>query len=138
MYQHQLQFLHSSERMLKGFSNNSSSAFAMENLLASGKLTPENLVLNLHQSRVKASQECKGEPEELDGSDRLSLDINTCLRGRCSNCGRLDCNIAECRGRESLTKDSKPVLKFSVSAILGDQEHGRNLHGGKHMRGFRT
>lgn len=137
MYQHQLQFLHSPDRMLKSINNNSSSPFSMENLLAGAKLSPENLVLNLHQSRTKGSpQDCKGDgrmaqQEELDGADRLSLDFNTCLRGRCSSCGRLDCNFVECRDRESMTKDSKPVLKFSVSAILGDQEHGKNLHGGK-------
>ncbi|KAJ8916065.1 hypothetical protein NQ315_010933 [Exocentrus adspersus] len=51
------------------------------------------------------------------------LRFNNCLRSRiCSNCGRLDCNFLHCRLSSEGLKDTKPVLKFSVSAILGDDK----------------
>ncbi|XP_056637655.1 homeobox protein DBX1 [Diorhabda sublineata] len=133
MYQSTLQFLTSHrEKMLKSINNNQNS-FSMENLLSNGKLSPENLETSKDSEEFKNSHQNKIE----DDDDRLSpissgslqaekndvfLRFNSCLRNRlCSNCGRLDCNFIQCRLSEGV-KDSKPVLKFSVSAILGDDK----------------
>ncbi|XP_057671106.1 homeobox protein DBX1 [Diorhabda carinulata] len=133
MYQSTLQFLTSHrEKMLKSINNNQNS-FSMENLLSNGKLSPENLETSKDSEEFKNSHLNKIE----DDDDRLSpissgslqaekndvfLRFNSCLRNRlCSNCGRLDCNFIQCRLSEGV-KDSKPVLKFSVSAILGDDK----------------
>ncbi|CAG9861241.1 unnamed protein product [Phyllotreta striolata] len=125
MYQSTLQFLSTHrEKMLKSFNHQTN--FSMENLLS-----------NENPDASKDSEEYKASKMEEE-DDRLSpipvgglqadragdvfLRFNTCLRNRiCSNCGRLDCNFIHCRLSESV-KDNKPVLKFSVSAILGDEK----------------
>lgn len=123
----------------------------MENLLSSGKISPENLEILTDKSQeacdvsphsiIKSSlspnentRNSEGEMERLSPitggtggvieKNDVFLRFNNCLRGRlCSNCGRLDCNFFQCRlSSESCMKDNKPVLKFSVSAILGDEK----------------
>nr|CAH7756232.1 unnamed protein product [Callosobruchus chinensis] len=116
--------------------NNNQSPFSMDNLLSTGKISPENLDLkrdeDLHHI-IKRSPSPVANARQEEEEDRLSpalandrnemfLRFNSCLRNRiCSNCGRLDCNFIHCRFGDSI-KDSKPVLKFSVSAILGDEK----------------
>ncbi|XP_017777667.1 PREDICTED: homeobox protein DBX1 [Nicrophorus vespilloides] len=127
--------------------NNNASPFSMESLLSSReKLSPEI-----------GEKESDGEFKKSDNnseSDRTSPDrqiassaglqqqqqlmasskddvlarFNSCFKNRiCSNCGRLDCNLIQCRlGTENIIKDTKPVLKFSVSAILGNEYHQQN------------
>lgn len=157
MYQNTLQFFHHQERMLKSL--NSTSSFSMENLLSkmqqpNGKLSPENLVININgkssdETRTSEIQDnsksslspCEVNRGEID-NDRLSpidknetyINFNNCFKNRiCSHCGRLDCNFLQCRmhSDNSIIKDSKPVLKFSVSAILGNDEPERNIRHGK-------
>ncbi|XP_074041829.1 homeobox protein Dbx [Leptinotarsa decemlineata] len=146
MFQNTLHFVNTHrEKMLKGLNNNQS-PFSMESLLSSGKMSPENLDLKDSkedsEESYKSPHLIKRSPSPSNGKmedddDRLSpmssgsipvdrndvfLRFNNCLRSRmCSNCGRLDCNFLHCRLSESI-KDSKPVLKFSVSAILGDEK----------------
>lgn len=160
MYQNTLQFFHHQERMLKSLNN--SSSFSMENLLAkmqpNGKISPENLVINIngkngeeternaeeHMRMIQENSKSSLSPCEPNRgdveSDRLSplektdyLNFNNCLKNRiCSHCGRLDCNFLQCRMHsENVIKDNKPVLKFSVSAILGNDEPERNIRSGK-------
>ncbi|KAG5881784.1 hypothetical protein JTB14_002959 [Gonioctena quinquepunctata] len=128
----------------------------MESLLSSGKISPENLDIKGSkedsEENYKLPHLIKRSPSPSNGKiedddDRLSpmspasipmerndlfLRFNSCLRGRiCSNCGRLDCNFLHCRLSEGI-KDSKPVLKFSVSAILGDEKlQQKNSNSGK-------
>lgn len=72
-----------------------------------------------------------------DKNDNVFFKFNNCFKNRiCSNCGRLDCNYIQCRIQSDncVVKDNKPVLKFSVSAILGNTEHhqqSRNVQNGK-------
>lgn len=142
MYQSTLHFLNTHrEKMLKSI--NQQNSFSMENLLSNGKISPENLDTSKDSEEYKASPQ----PKIEDDDDRLSpmssgslqaekndvfLRFNSCLRSRiCSNCGRLDCNFIHCRLSEGI-KDTKPVLKFSVSAILGDdklQQRNHNING---------
>lgn len=113
----------------------------------------ENYKIHHHQQELLMKRslspginESRGKVE--DEEDRLSpipstnihndrndvfLRFNNCLRSRiCSNCGRLDCNFLQCRLTSDSLKDSKPVLKFSVSAILGDEKiQHRNSNSGK-------
>ncbi|XP_072380378.1 uncharacterized protein Dbx [Diabrotica undecimpunctata] len=136
MYQSTLQYLNSHrEKMLKSI-NNHHNSFSMENLLSNGKISPENLDTSKDSEEFKTSPNPHQHKME-DEDDRLSpmssgslqadkndvfLRFNSCLRNRiCSNCGRLDCNFLQCRLSDGI-KDSKPVLKFSVSAILGDDK----------------
>lgn len=144
MFQNTLHLINHREKMLKSFNNNS--PFSMENLLSTGKISPENLEINISDKSqedehgLKYSQDLKSSlsPAETTRSesenDRLSpnseknelfLRFNNCFKNRiCSNCGRLECNFLQCRiSSDSLIKDTKPILKFSVSAILGDEHH---------------
>lgn len=136
MFHSALQFVNSHrEKMLKSINNNQSS-FSMENLLSGAGMSPEEKeeTFKLHQHMLKRSPSPIAQPEKIDEEDdRLSpalsndkndmfLRFNNCLRSRmCSNCGRIDCNFLQCRVSDSI-KDTKPVLKFSVSAILGDEK----------------
>lgn len=157
--------------MLKSLNNNQS-PFSMDNLLSSGKMSPEDLdgnkedlldrtseenyKIHHHQQEMLMKRslspnigENRGKTEEEE--DRLSpisstniqndkndvfLRFNNCLRSRiCSNCGRFDCNFLQCRLTSDGLKDSKPVLKFSVSAILGDEKiEQRNSSSGKYWK----
>lgn len=156
MFQNSLQFVSHRTKMLKSLNNNQN-PFSMDNLLATGKISPEielddpNRAEDLTDSDYKRNSyspaSTKQEDELSDHVDeRLSppnerthhsdfLSRFNCIRNRiCSNCGRLDCNYLQCRlNSENLIKDSKPVLKFSVSAILGDEkrEGQRNGYSGK-------
>lgn len=105
--------------MLKGLTNNNNHSFSMESLLA------ENVESNTAQT-----------------DDESGDVLVRCLKNRvCSNCGRVDCNnfLQCCNSRVAggdsgggIIKDSKPVLKFSVSAILGnEQPTSRNVQNGK-------
>lgn len=158
-----LQFFHHQERMLKSL--NSASSFSMENLLAkmqpNGKISPENLVININGNNLDDNGRTSEENLRLmqDNSkssmspcdvnrvesenDRLSpldktetyINFNNCLKTRiCSHCGRLDCNFLQCKMHsDTIIKDNKPVLKFSVSAILGNEEPDRNTRSGKNL-----
>ncbi|GJQ85889.1 hypothetical protein Trydic_g21745 [Trypoxylus dichotomus] len=71
-------------------------------------------------------------PEKND----VFLRFNNCFKnsGICSSCGRLDCNFFQCRMNDtavSTVKDNKPVLKFSVSAILGTENQPKHIQNGK-------
>lgn len=147
-----LHFLQSTEKMLKSLNNNNTSPFSMENLLSREKLSPGNLEINLEKSEGnegKYSHESKlslsptentheSDNERLSPSEKndVFLKFNNCFKNRiCSNCGRLDCNFLQCRMQsDSCVKDSKPVLKFSVSAILGNEHHqqNRSIQNGKY------
>ncbi|XP_008190706.2 homeobox protein DBX1 [Tribolium castaneum] len=89
--------------MFKKMLKSVNSPFSMENLLS----TPEPL----EEDRKSESERLT--PEKSDVFLRLKNRI-------CSNCGRLECNFFQCRITSDI-KDTKPVLKFSVSAILGDE-----------------
>lgn len=130
--------------MLKSINNNQS-PFSMDNLLSSAGISPEDKEENfkLHQHMLKRSPSPTVQQEKMDEEDdRLSpalsnektdmfLKFNNCLRSRmCSNCGRIDCNFLQCRLSDSI-KDTKPVLKFSVSAILGDEKLQQRSNSGK-------
>lgn len=130
--------------MLKSINNNQS-PFSMDNLLSSAGISPEDKEesFKLHQHMLKRSPSPLVQQEKLDeDDDRLSpalsnektdmfLKFNNCLRSRmCSNCGRIDCNFLQCRLSDSI-KDTKPVLKFSVSAILGDEKLQQRSSSGK-------
>lgn len=112
---------HNREKMLKGLNNNNNnSSFSMESLLAGGD----------------SEGEAKTTAEE-EANDVLVR----CLKNRvCSSCGRVDCNVLQCCNRvvagggggEGMIKDTKPVLKFSVSAILGnEQPTSRSIQNGE-------
>lgn len=110
---------HNREKMLKGLNNNNNHSFSMESLLA------ENVV----------------ESGATTADDEAGDVLVRCLKNRvCSSCGRVDCNnvLQCCNSRVAggdgggIIKDSKPVLKFSVSAILGnEQPTSRNVQSGK-------
>lgn len=117
----------------------------MENLLSGAGMSPEDKEesFKLHQQMLKRSPSPSLQQEKLEeDDDRLSpalsnektdmfLKFNNCLRSRmCSNCGRIDCNFLQCRLSDSI-KDTKPVLKFSVSAILGDEKLQQRSNSGK-------
>lgn len=156
-----LHFFSNTEKMLKSINNNTSS-FSMDNLLSREKLSPEidrssdddrqQLLESIRNSRqnFKFHQDAKlsasptdntrseGESDRLTPTDKneVFLRFNNCLKNRmCSNCGRFDCNYFQCRVQgENLTiKDTKPVLKFSVSAILGNdhQQQKTSIQNGK-------
>lgn len=122
----------------------------MENLLSREKLSPANLEINLDKSDgsdSKYSHETKlslsptenaheSDNERLSPNEKTDVffKFNNCFKNRiCSNCGRLDCNFIQCRIQsENCAKDNKPVLKFSVSAILGNEyQQNRTVHNGK-------
>lgn len=123
---------HNREKMLKGLNNNNNnSSFSMESLLA------ENV-----GGATAADDDGGG-----GGADDVLV---RCLKNSnrvCSNCGRLDCNnVLQCcnsrggggEGGVGIIKDSKPVLKFSVSAILGnEQPTSRSVQSGEYWRGKR-
>lgn len=101
--------------MLKGLNNNNNNnnhSFSMESLLADGD-------------------------SKMTGEEEANDVLVRCLKNRvCSSCGRVDCNLLQCcnrvGGSDGMIKDSKPVLKFSVSAILGnEQPTSRNIQNGK-------
>ncbi|CAG9770197.1 unnamed protein product [Ceutorhynchus assimilis] len=141
MFQNTLQFVTHRTKMLKSLNNNQN-PFSMDNLLSNGKISPEldlecdsNRAEDLTDSEYKRNSYSPNSPKQEDElsdhvEERLSPNNNdffsrfNCIRNRiCSNCGRLDCNFLQCRlNSENLIKDSKPVLKFSVSAILGDEK----------------
>lgn len=116
-------------------------------------MSPENLDINISDKNLdetddgdfKRSSEGKSSENEAD-NDRLSpmeksdvlLRFNGCFKNRiCSNCGRLDCNYLHCRmTSDSMIKDNKPVLKFSVSAILGNEQPSRTVQNGKCLDTF--
>lgn len=139
MYQNgsALQFLHGTEKMLKSLSShNNASPFSMESLLAREKLSPDNLEKSEEQElRRMSGPESDGEaesgPQTVQQAAATATDVllklNSCFKSRiCSGCGRLDCGYLQCRVQSDAhgyAKDSKPVLKFSVSAILGTEHH---------------
>lgn len=135
----------SNETMLKSLNNNAS-PFSMDNLLSkmppSGKTTPETPDGDRNQPEHDANSTdgARSQPE----SDRLSpnekqdvfFGFSGCFKNRiCSNCGQIDCNLLHCRmqgvSSENSVKDAKPVLKFSVSAILGTDNQTRSIQNGK-------
>lgn len=80
------------------------------------------------------------ETSATTADDEASDVLVRCLKNRvCSSCGRVDCNVLQCCNSRvvggdggGIIKDSKPVLKFSVSAILGnEQPTSRNIQSGK-------
>lgn len=112
--------------MLKGLNNNNNNSFSMESLLA------ENV-----GGATTADDDGGG------GADDVLV---RCLKNSnrvCSNCGRLDCNnVLQCcnsrggggEGGVGIIKDNKPVLKFSVSAILGnEQPTSRSVQSGEYI-----
>lgn len=132
--------------MLKSLNNNAS-PFSMESLLGNGNRSPENADEKNEDSERNSEESYKmsetmgypmkcvspedGRSEgEVEEKNDVFLKFGNCLKGRiCSGCGRLDCNMLQCRlGTGDLIKDNKPVLKFSVSAILGDDRG----HGARH------
>ncbi|XP_066257945.1 homeobox protein DBX1 isoform X2 [Euwallacea similis] len=141
MFQNTLQFVGHRTKMLKSLNNNQN-PFSMDNLLSNGKISPEmelecesNRAEDLTDSDFKRSSYSPSSPKQEDElsdhtEERLSPNHGdffsrfNCLRNRiCSNCGRFDCNYLQCRlNSDTLIKDNKPVLKFSVSAILGDEK----------------
>lgn len=156
-------FLNSTEKMLKSLNNNTSpfsmenllsrEKLSPENLEVDRSPESERSPLETYRNAKPVFKYChepklSSSPTENtrseSESDRLSpseknevfLRFNSCLKNRiCSNCGRLDCNFLQCRMQgENLTlKDNKPVLKFSVSAILGNehQQESKNVQNGK-------
>lgn len=133
------------QKMLKGLNNNNASPFSMENLLSRGKLSPENLDINdedqedNYKNKTEINNKNCLSPSETE-NDRLSpveradlyFRFNGFKNRICSNCGRMDCNFLHCRMNSGeIVKDNKPVLKFSVSAILGDEPPTRSLQNGK-------
>ncbi|XP_045467357.1 homeobox protein engrailed-like SMOX-2 [Harmonia axyridis] len=137
-------FISYREKMLKSLNNNAS-PFSMESLLSNGKMSPETVDEKNDESERNSEEgyrvsESLGYPSkcvspenarsEGEGEEKndVFLKFGNCFKGRiCTNCGRLDCML-RCRlSTEELMKDSKPVLKFSVSAILGDDRG----HGGR-------
>lgn len=155
-----LHLLNNPEKMLRSLNNNTS-AFSMENLLSREKLSPENLEIidrnaedidrsslenfRLNQSDKKPSSSPSETTRSEGENDRLSpvispekndlfLRFNNCFKnsGICSSCGRLDCNFFQCRMNDvNVVKDNKPVLKFSVSAILGTENQPKHIQNGK-------
>ncbi|KAK9753877.1 hypothetical protein QE152_g1552 [Popillia japonica] len=151
-----LHLLNNPEKMLRSLNNNTS-AFSMENLLSREKLSPENLEIidrnaedidrsslenfRLNQSDKKPSSSPSETTRSEGENDRLSpvispekndlfLRFNNCFKnsGICSSCGRLDCNFFQCRMNDvNVVKDNKPVLKFSVSAILGTENQPKHI-----------
>lgn len=150
MFHSTLQFVNSHrEKMLKSINNNQS-PFSMENLLSSTGMSVEDKeeTLKLHQHLLKRSPSPVQQEKIEEDDDRLSpalvnekndmfLKFNNCLRSRmCSNCGGIDCNFLHCRLSDSI-KDTKPVLKFSVSAILGDEKlNQKDVIGKRKFLGF--
>lgn len=149
MFQNTLQLVAHRTKMLKSLNNNQN-PFSMDNLLSNGKISPEidlecdpNRVEDLTETDFKRnsySPNSTKQEDELSDHNEERLSPTTqgdffsrfnCLRNRiCSNCGRLDCNYLQCRlNSDSLIKDNKPVLKFSVSAILGDEKREGQRNG---------
>lgn len=153
-----LHFLSNSEKMLKGINNNTSpfsmenllsrEKLSPESLDLNERTSEDHNRISLEafkmsHERQRLLQEKKSatiplEITRADGeSDRLTPNekndlfskFNNCFKSRiCSNCGRFDCNLFQCRMNENVViKDQKPVLKFSVSAILGN-EHQQPKH----------
>lgn len=106
------------------------------------KLTHENLRLTAqHEKKVSLSptENTRSEsdvdrlsPSSQGDRNDLFLRFNNCFKNRiCSSCGRLDCNFFQCRMNDNVIKDNKPVLKFSVSAILGTEHQPKHIQTGK-------
>ncbi|KAF7277077.1 hypothetical protein GWI33_009470 [Rhynchophorus ferrugineus] len=146
MFQNSLHLVAHRSKMLKSL-NNPQNPFSMDNLLAGGKSSPEIDLERQEELGDRGGYSPSFAKHEDDLSDHVSegqlspndrsggdlLSRFSCLRGRlCSNCGRLDCNYLHCRlNSENLIKETKPVLKFSVSAILGDEKRDGQKTGGK-------
>lgn len=149
MFHNALHFINTSEKMLKSLNNNTS-PFSMENLLSREKLSPQTSELSEDtESNFKFPAD-ERKPIGAEDADLPRLDVendrlspndrnemlarfNDCLKGRiCSSCGRLDCNTFQCR--MVVEKDTKPVLKFSVSAILGtENQQSKHVPSGKNL-----
>ncbi|XP_050316297.1 homeobox protein DBX1 [Anthonomus grandis grandis] len=156
MFQNTMQFVTHRTKMLKSLNNNQN-PFSMENLLSNGKISPISPEMDLEcdptrpedlteQDYKRNSYSPSSTKLEDDLSDHLEERMSpnersnqndffsrfNCIRSRiCSNCGRLDCNFLQCRltSESMIIKDSKPVLKFSVSAILGDEKREAQRNG---------
>lgn len=114
------------------------------------KLSHDHLKFGQHEKKpsLSPSDNARIDPD----NDRLSpvltgdkndlfLRFNNCFNKNaiCSSCGRFDCNFFQCRMGESVVstvKDSKPVLKFSVSAILGTENQPKHIQNGKLKTGL--
>lgn len=119
--------------MLKSLNNNTS-PFSMDNLLS--KIPPS--ASSPDEERENPSPNDVNRSSPIDRRE-LVLGFGGCFKSRmCSNCGNADCTSIQCRmelrsnddGLKEL-KDTKPVLKFSVSAILGTENQARNVQNGK-------
>lgn len=120
----------SNSTMLKSLNNNTS-PFSMDNLLS--KIPPSAVSPDVERENPSPTDGGRSSP-----SDRgeLLFGFGGCFKNRlCSNCGNIDCTLLHCRmqngdGLKEL-KDSKPVLKFSVSAILGTENQTRSVQNGE-------
>ncbi|KAL1502539.1 hypothetical protein ABEB36_007667 [Hypothenemus hampei] len=147
---HNIHFLNHRSKMLKSLNNNQN-PFSMDNLLSNGKISPE-MDLECDSNRAEDADDFKRsysptgsakQEDELSDhveerlsptGDRVQNDFlsrfNSIRNRICSNCGRFDCNYLQCRlNSENMIKDNKPVLKFSVSAILGDEKRDGQKNG---------
>lgn len=101
------------------------------------RLSPNDKPEGVRQSPNERNEHLRSSPsDKFDRIDRndVFFGFSGCFKNRiCSNCGQLDCNSLHCRinGVSESVKDAKPVLKFSVSAILGTENQARNNVNGK-------
>lgn len=76
-------------------------------------------------------------PSQHEARNDVFFGFSGCFKNRiCSNCGQIDCNLLHCRMQSvnseiNSVKDNKPLLKFSVSAILGTENSRNNNQNGK-------
>lgn len=89
-------------------------------------------------TRISESENDRLSPASPAEKNDIFLRFNNCFKNAiCSSCGRLECNFFQCRMSDggginsSVVKDNKPVLKFSVSAILGTENPTKHIQNGK-------
>lgn len=144
------------QTMLKSLNNNTSS-FSMENLLSKIPLrnkgkspSPEmpEVHTNAGEGETNSNDEVRSHseaerlsPSQHDARNDVFFGFSGCFKNRiCSNCGQIDCNLLHCRMQSvnseiNSVKDNKPLLKFSVSAILGTENSRNNNQNGKILQG---
>ncbi|KAL3271983.1 hypothetical protein HHI36_022452 [Cryptolaemus montrouzieri] len=107
--------------MLKSLNN--TSPFSMENLLSNGKISPENLD-EKNEDSERNSEESYKLSETLGYPIKCVSPEANRSEGESERCSPNEKNDVFLRlSSDELIKDNKPVLKFSVSAILGDDTH---------------
>lgn len=139
-------------------SHNSSMSSNDDHIIINNDITEDQVITtNSYTTMIHNGENCNSERKNGNISERtIELCCNNCgsfysilnnnrnhiinYRGannnfRCDKCGGNNDEIRINESKETILKDnsSKPVLKFSVSAILGDNKDGVRVRNGKNF-----